>query len=93
MVGTVASFYETWTVVQALFLTTVIVVCLTIYTLQSKRDFSSMGALLFSGLILLITGGLVQVSLNLKNILQGYYLKTSFLNLDNFSIFIAFHQR
>lgn len=56
-----ASCYGAWTVIQAFFLTTIIVVCLTIYTLQTKRDFSSMGALLFSGLILVITGGFLQV--------------------------------
>ena len=47
-------------------LTTVVVLSLTAYTLQSKRDFSSMGAILFCALLLMIFGGLLQVNINLK---------------------------
>lgn len=49
-------------VVEALFLTMTIVGCLTIYTFQTKRDFKTGGALLFTLLTLLIFGGLIQVS-------------------------------
>lgn len=62
-----ASFYETWTVVQAFTLTTLVVVSLTMYTMQSKRDFSSMGAFLSTLLILLICGGLTQVNVGFIN--------------------------
>lgn len=47
--------------IQAFFLTTLIVVSLTLYTLQSKRDFSAMGAFLSTSLLLLIFGGLIQL--------------------------------
>lgn len=77
-VATIASCYGAWTVIQAFFLTTVIVVCLTLYTLQTKRDFSSMGALLFSGLILVITGGFLQI-----------FIQSSLLHLS-LSVFGAF---
>ncbi len=56
--------YDSWVVVQAFCLTTVVVLGLTAYTLQSKRDFSSMGAFLSSMIILLIFGGLLQVGQN-----------------------------
>ena len=60
-VGLIASFYETWIVVQAFVLTTLIVVSLTAYTFQSKRDFRAGGAILSSLLLLIIFGGLFQV--------------------------------
>lgn len=60
-VGLVASFHSTWVVIQAFFLTTLIVISLTLYTLQSKRDFSAMGAFLSTSLLLLIFGGLIQL--------------------------------
>lgn len=86
-VGTIASFYDTWTVIQAFFLTTVIVVCLTMYTMQSTRDFSSMGALLFSGLILLIVGGLIQIFvqsslLHFSLSIMGAFLFSAFIIFD-----------
>lgn len=86
-VGTITSFYDTWTVVQAFFLTTVIVSCLTLYTLQSKRDFSSLGAILFSGLILLITAGIVQIFvqsslLHLSLAVLGAFLFSGFIIFD-----------
>jgi len=57
-----ASLYDSLVVVQALFLTMAIVVCLTVYTFQTKRDFKTGGALLFSLLTLLIFGGFMQVT-------------------------------
>ena len=56
-----ASFYDISTVLQAFCLTTIVVVCLTMYTFQSKRDFKSGGAILFSLLTVLIFGGFFQV--------------------------------
>lgn len=90
-VGTITSFYDTWTVIQAFFLTTVIVVCLTMYTFQSKRDFSSMGAILFSGLILLITAGIVQLFvqssfLHLSMAVLGAFLFSAFIIFDTHQI-------
>ncbi len=78
--------YDSWTVVQAFCLTTVVVLSLTAYTLQSKRDFSSMGAILFSALLLMIFGGLLQVNkfiiiINLFEIITIFkYFKVIFHN-------------
>ncbi|XP_023338547.1 protein lifeguard 4 [Eurytemora carolleeae] len=60
-VGVLVTFFDKLVVVQAFFLTAAVVVGLTIFTFQTKRDFSNMGAALFTGLIVLIMGGFLQV--------------------------------
>jgi hypothetical protein len=42
-VGVIVTFYDVSVVVQAFFLTSAVVVGLTIFTFQSKRDFSGWG--------------------------------------------------
>jgi len=63
LVGIIVTFYDQWIVLQAFLLTTVITVGLTVYTLQSKKDFSSWGAGLFVALCVLFAGGFVQIFL------------------------------
>jgi FtsH-binding integral membrane protein len=58
-VGIIVAFYETKIVLQALLITLGIFGALTLYTLQSKHDFSGLGPYLFGGLIALLTTGLV----------------------------------
>jgi FtsH-binding integral membrane protein len=60
-IGTIVSFFDKILVIQALILTAVIVVGLTVYTFQTKRDFSPMGASLYAILCVLIAGGFIQV--------------------------------
>jgi len=60
-VGVLATFYDQAIVVQAFFLTAAVVCGLTAFTFQTKRDFSNMGAALFTGLIVLILGGFIQM--------------------------------
>ena len=60
-IGTLVSFFDKILVIQAIVLTAVIVVGLTIYTFQTKRDFSASGAALYALLCILIAGGLIQV--------------------------------
>jgi len=60
-IGTIVSFYDKILVIQAIILTAVIVVGLTMYTFQTKRDFSAIGAGLYAFLCVLIAGGLIQV--------------------------------
>jgi len=60
-VGVLVSFYEVSVVLQAFFLTASVVVGLTLFTFQTKRDFSGWGAGLMSGLWILIIGGFLQV--------------------------------
>jgi len=62
-IGTIVSFFDKILVIQAIILTAVIVVGLTMYTFQTKRDFSAMGAGLYAFLCVLIAGGLIQVKI------------------------------
>lgn len=85
-VGFIASFYSVSTIIQAFCMTTIVVICLTAYTFQSKRDFKAGGAILFSLLMILIIGGLFQV------FFQNEILHTSLAILGAFifSGFIVF---
>merc|ERR1711902_279113 len=60
-VGVIVTFYEVSVVLQAFFLTASVVVGLTLFTSQTKRDFSGWGAGLMSGLWILILGGFLQI--------------------------------
>lgn len=60
-IGTIVSFYDKIIVIQAVIITAVIVLGLTAYTFQTKRDFSGLGASLYACLCVLIAGGLIQV--------------------------------
>ncbi|XP_061432881.1 protein lifeguard 4 isoform X2 [Lethenteron reissneri] len=55
--GVVVTFYDHVVVFQACVLTAAAFVGLTVYTLQTKRDFSRMGTGLFAGLWILIIAG------------------------------------
>ncbi|GJJ06453.1 hypothetical protein Clacol_000645 [Clathrus columnatus] len=57
--GVVVAFYDTVVVLQALLITLGIFLGLTLFTFQSKWDFSGMGPFLFGGLIALVMTGLV----------------------------------
>ncbi|KAG7320392.1 hypothetical protein KOW79_016245 [Hemibagrus wyckioides] len=60
-VGTTVTFYEYSVVLQAFVLTSAVFVGLTAYTLQSKRDFSKLGAGLFAGLWILVIAGFMRI--------------------------------
>lgn len=62
-VGFIVTLYDSLVVLQAFGLTVAVVLSLTIYTFQSKRDFSSWGAGLFSMLWILILSGIMQIFL------------------------------
>ncbi len=62
-IAPVALSYTGDVVVNALLLTGVIFFGLTLYTITSKKDFSFMGGMLTTGLILLIVGSLLNVFL------------------------------
>ncbi|EIM82801.1 UPF0005-domain-containing protein [Stereum hirsutum FP-91666 SS1] len=61
--GIVTAFYPDTVVLQALLITTGVFLGLTLFTLQSKYDFSGMGPWLFGGLIALVMTGFVGVFL------------------------------
>ncbi|CAB4004731.1 lifeguard 4 [Paramuricea clavata] len=60
-IGTVVTLYDVQIVIEAFVLTITTTVALTLYTFQSKRDFSSWGAALFSTLWILILAGILQL--------------------------------
>ncbi|KAM5171137.1 protein lifeguard 4 [Mantella aurantiaca] len=59
-VGITVTFYEAAVVLQAFILTSAVFFGLTIYTFQSKKDFSKFGAGLFAGLWILILAGFLR---------------------------------
>jgi len=60
-IGVLVTFFDQMVVIQAFFLTAAVVIGLTVFTFQTKRDFSSMGASLYCGLLLLCMGGFFQM--------------------------------
>lgn len=59
-IGVVVTFFEAIVVLQALLLTLTVLGGLTAYTFQTKRDFSSLGTILFVALCVLLVSGLLQ---------------------------------
>lgn len=60
-VGTIVTFYDTTIVLEALLITVGLFLGLTLFTLQSKWDFSGMGPFLFGGLWALVLAGFVML--------------------------------
>jgi hypothetical protein len=60
-VGVAVAFYETTIVLQALLITVGVFLGLTLFTFQSKYDFSGMGPFLFGGLMALVATGFVGI--------------------------------
>jgi len=84
--GVLVTFFDQAVVVQAFFLTAAVVVGLTAFTFQTKRDFSSMHAALFTGLIVLILGGFLQIFIGSELIDTALAVGGALL----FSLFIIF---
>jgi FtsH-binding integral membrane protein len=60
-VGTIVTFYDTVIVLEALLITLGLFAGLTLFTLQSKWDFSGMGPFLFGGLWALVLAGFIML--------------------------------
>uniref|UniRef100_A0A8D8WZF3 Protein lifeguard 4 n=1 Tax=Cacopsylla melanoneura TaxID=428564 RepID=A0A8D8WZF3_9HEMI len=84
--GIVVTYYQQMVVLQAIFLTFIVVVGLTSFTFQSKRDFSAMGSGLFAALLILIGLSIIQIFFN-NNLFE---LLVSFAGAIIFSLFIIF---
>ncbi len=61
--GMIVSAYDLAIVSQAFFLTAMIVVGLTMYTLQSNKDFQWLSGILYSALMILSFGSLLHVNI------------------------------
>ncbi|ELT96382.1 hypothetical protein CAPTEDRAFT_166128 [Capitella teleta] len=86
LVGSVVSLYEAHSVIQAFALTAAVTIALTTYTMQSKRDFSTWGAGLFSVLLVLIMAGFLQIFLQSEMVDMAIAVGGAVL----FSLFIIF---
>lgn len=62
-IGVIVTFYSKTIVLEALLLTLLVLGGLTLYTFQTKHDFSAMHSGLFAGLMILIVGGFLQIFL------------------------------
>lgn len=60
-VGVIVSFYEQRIVLQAVLLTFTVVAGITLFTFNTKKDFSFLGYGLFAGLCVLLVGGILQL--------------------------------
>ncbi|KAL3851862.1 hypothetical protein ACJMK2_015563 [Sinanodonta woodiana] len=85
-VGVVVTMYDVGSVLEAFLLTLGVTLALTIYTLQSSRDFSSMGAALFACLWILIIAGFLQIFFPSEILDKGLAVGGAVL----FSLFIIF---
>ncbi|XP_041974305.1 protein lifeguard 4-like [Aricia agestis] len=85
-IGVVVSYFDTAVVLQALGITFSVVLTLTLYTLNTKRDFSFVGYGLVAGLMVLIIGGFVQLFLQSS----AFEIALSFTGAIFFSLFLVF---
>ncbi|KAG5735661.1 hypothetical protein E4T56_gene18083 [Termitomyces sp. T112] len=90
--GVVVAFYDNVIVMQALLITLGVFIGLTLFTLQSKYDFSGMGPFLFGGLIALMMTGLVGVfipfgkTMDLIYAIGGCLLFSGYIVYDTYNI-------
>lgn len=62
-IGSVVSYYNQTVVLQALVITCFVFIGLTLFTFQSKYDFSKMGSYLFAALLVFFMTGMVGIFL------------------------------
>jgi len=90
--GVMVAFFENVIVLQALLITLGVFIGLTLFTLQSKYDFSGMGPFLFGGLIALCMTGLVGVfvpfgrTMDLVFAIGGCLLFSGYIVYDTYTI-------
>ncbi|KAG8956293.1 hypothetical protein FRC04_004373 [Tulasnella sp. 424] len=91
-IGLVVGFYDQTVVLQALVITMGVFLGLTLWTMQSKYDFSGMGTWLFGGLLILLVTGIVGMfipfgkTMDLIYALGGTLLFSGYIVYDTFLI-------
>jgi len=85
-IGTVVTFFDQFVVLEAFLLTAGTTIALTVYTFQSKKDFSLWGAGLFNILWVLLMAGFVQILIPSEILHVGIAI----LGAIVFSCFIVF---
>jgi len=86
-VGTIVTFYDTTIVLEALLITVGLFAGLTLFTLQSKWDFSGMGPFLFGGLWALVLAGFVMLFFPHNGVVEVVY---SAIGALIFSLYIIY---
>jgi hypothetical protein len=90
--GIVVGFYEQTVVLQAIIITLGVFLGLTLFTFQSKYDFSGMGSFLFAGLLVLLMAGVVGIfipfgkTMDLVYAVGGTLLFSGYIIYDTFLI-------
>jgi len=87
VVATVVSIYDAKVVLEAFILTAGVFIGLTLYTLQTQKDFSFLGAGLFSVLLVLIFAGFIQLFFPFSHTVSVVY---SIVAAILFSFFILY---
>jgi len=91
-VGLIVGFYDQTVVLQALLITMGVFLGLTLFTFQSKYDFSGMGPFLFGGLLVLMLTGIVGIfipfgkTIDLIYAIGGSLLFSGYIVYDTFVI-------
>lgn len=85
-IGTLVTFFDQVLVLEAFVLTMATTLALTIYTMQSKRDYSSWGAGLFTLVWIFVLAGFLQIFFHSETFELVYAIAGALL----FSAFIVF---
>ncbi|CEP12007.1 hypothetical protein [Parasitella parasitica] len=92
-VGTIVTFYNQKLVLQALIITLGVFIALTVFTLQSKWDFTGLAPFLFAGIWILVIAGLVQMFFPFSKGIQmafavgGVIIFSGYILFDTYLIF------
>ncbi|KAG2203923.1 hypothetical protein INT47_007506 [Mucor saturninus] len=92
-VGTIVTFYKQTIVLQALLITLGVFIGLTLFTLQSKWDFTGLGPFLYAGIWILLIAGIVQIFLPFSKGVQlalavgGVIIFSGYILFDTYLIF------
>jgi len=89
-IGVVVAFYETRIVLQALLITIGVFLGLTLFTFQSKYDFSGMAPFLFGGLMALIATGFVGIFVPFNSTVELVYASGGCLIFSGYIIYDTF---
>jgi len=90
LLGAISSVYETTSVYQAIAITLAITVGLTLFTFQSKYDFSAMGGVLFVLLALLLVGGILRLIFPFTPVLDTVWAVLGALVFSGYIVYDTF---
>jgi len=89
-IGVAIAFYETTIVLQALLITIGVFLGLTLFTFQSKYDFSGMAPFLFGGLMALVATGFVGIFVPFNSTMELIYASVGCLIFSGYVVYDTF---